>query len=72
MPDSIHPNNRPLTIPEMFRRLAVMAENTDDYTTLLPGISHVETEVRLAIDGKRPGWWLDQLLGTSSKEHAHG
>ncbi len=65
MNDEVHPLGRPLTIPEMFRRLAVMAEQTEDYETLLPGISHVETEVRLAIDGKRPGWWVDQFLGTS-------
>lgn len=65
MTDNIHPDGRPLTIAEMFHRLAAMAER-GELESLLPGIEHVQTEVKLAIDKKRPGWWLDQLLGTPS------
>lgn len=66
MSDNIHPNNRPLTIAEMFKRLAVMAER-GELESLLPGIEHVQIEVKLALDGKRPGYWIDEFLGSKDR-----
>lgn len=69
MSDNIHPDGRPLTIAEMFKRLAVMAVMAErgELESLLPGIEHVQIEVKLAIDGKRPGWWVDEILGSKDR-----
>ena len=70
--DSVHPNGRPLTIPEMFDRLAVMARQTNDLESLLPGIDHVRQSVEIEIDRQRPGWSMDRLLGLARTDYQNG
>ena len=68
---NIHPDNRPLTIPEMLGLLKSAAER-GELENLLSGLDHVRMSVESAIERKRPGWTIDRLLGLVSKDWKEG
>ncbi len=61
--------DRPMTLPQMLRRSADMLESSNDRDAALIAVRHTLQEVELAIDKRRPGFLMDELLGT--KETAH-
>ena len=70
MPD-IHPNNRPLTISEMFQRLAVMADG-NHLEEVLAGMDYARAAIEVEIDRQRPGYSMDKLLGLARKDWHEG
>ncbi len=61
---------RPLTLSEMLRRSADMLESSNDRDAALIAVRHTLQEVEMAIDKRRPGFLLDQLLGNEEVTNA--
>lgn len=71
MSDEVHPDNRPLTLAEMFQRIAVLADH-NHLDKVLMAMDHARIAVELEIDRQRPGYSMDRLMGLVSKDWKEG